>query len=234
MCKYFCPVSTIASRTVKCVKWTFQCMFMHSIRIVLVFTIVSWALNNSKWAVIELVIVNLINLKFFSTSDIGTCYHRRIIHLDRYRARALNPVVMQRHHFFMNHRCSTVIALRLPWAFEPFRKASMTGHVSTFEHKRKSWNKKTMRTGHLCFITWKPDLVLFEAAHEFLLSLCITRLMFKPCNNAFRIFSSHLHLVCANLDSINKLDAKGSYINSRFVRSIYITVKYFVYDSVLY
>ena len=89
-----------------------------------------------------------------------------------------------------------------------------------------------MRTRHLCFITWKPDLVLVEAAHEFLLSVCIIRFVLKPCNNAFKIFSSHLHFVCANLDSINKLVAKGSYINSKFVRSIYITVKYFVYDDV--
>ena len=136
---------------------------------------------------------------------------------------------MLSHHVFTNHRWSAVIAFRLPWAFEPFGKAPMTGNMSTFEHKRESWKENTMRAGRLCIVTWKPDLVLFEAEHEFLLSVCITRLMFKPCNNALKNFSWHLHFVYAKLDSLNKSDAKESYINRRQVVWFYSIVTYSVY-----
>ena len=58
-------------------------MFVHSIRIVLVATIVSWTLNNSNLAVIILVIVDLIDVEFFSASDVSTLDHSHIIHLGR-------------------------------------------------------------------------------------------------------------------------------------------------------
>ena len=58
-------------------------MLMYSIRIVLVETLVSWTLNNSKRAAEKLVIVDLTDIKFLSASDVGTCYHGHIIHLGR-------------------------------------------------------------------------------------------------------------------------------------------------------
>ena len=83
MCKYFGAVFTIARRAVECQEWTFQGMLVHSIGIVLVDTRVSWTIYNSKWAVIELVIVYLIDIKFLSASNVGACYHGHIIHLSR-------------------------------------------------------------------------------------------------------------------------------------------------------
>ena len=56
-------------------------MLVYSIGIVLVKTLVGWTLYNSKWAVMELVIVYLIYVKFLSGFDVGTCYHSHIIHL---------------------------------------------------------------------------------------------------------------------------------------------------------
>ena len=54
-------------------------MLVYSIGSVLVGTLVSWALNNSKWALIELVIVYLIDAEFLSASNVGTRYHSLII-----------------------------------------------------------------------------------------------------------------------------------------------------------
>ena len=58
-------------------------MLVYSIGIVFVETLVGWKLYNSKLAVMELVIVYLIDVKFLSASDVGTCYHSHIIHLGR-------------------------------------------------------------------------------------------------------------------------------------------------------
>ena len=54
-------------------------MLVYFIGSVLVETLVSWALNNSEWALIELVIVYLIEAEFLSASNVGTRYHSIII-----------------------------------------------------------------------------------------------------------------------------------------------------------
>ena len=54
-------------------------MLVYSIGSVLVETHVSWALNNSEWALIELVIVYLIDTEFLSAANVGTRYNSLII-----------------------------------------------------------------------------------------------------------------------------------------------------------
>ena len=58
-------------------------MLVYSIGIVFVETLVSWTLNNSEWAVMELVIDYLIEVEFLSASNVVTRYNSHIIHFGR-------------------------------------------------------------------------------------------------------------------------------------------------------
>ena len=94
MCKHFGAVINIALRTVEGLERALEYMLVHFVRIVFIDTLVSRTLNNSKWAGEELVIVYLIDVKFFSAFEVCACDHNQIIHLGSKRARPLSSIVM--------------------------------------------------------------------------------------------------------------------------------------------